>query len=183
MRPGTSRYLQAPIFLPVQARCLYCHTSTVQPKMGGTTNRFVAQPFLHTGVTCEACHGDPASHISSGRKATIVNPAKLEAARRDSICEQCHLESEARFENPNRSILDFRPGDRVTDYFSYFVHEGAPKAGKGAVSQVEALQVSTCKRASGDRLTCITCHNPHLRPTARERVEHYRSKCLQCHSA
>jgi len=182
MRPGTGTYLQAPMFLPVQARCLYCHTSNVQPKVPGTTDRFVGLPFLHTGITCEACHGDAAAHVLSGGRAAVINPAKLEGARRDSICEQCHLESETRFEHPQRSILDFRPGDLVSDYFSYFVHEGAPKAGKGAVSQVEALMVSACKRASGDRLSCITCHNPHLRPSAEERVGYYRSKCLQCHS-
>ena len=72
--------------------------------------------------------------------------------------------------------------DKLTDYVSYFVHDSAPKAAVGAVTQVEALALSACKRASGARLSCITCHNPHDRPT-QNRVQYFRGKCLDCHSA
>src|SRR5262249_19628579 len=33
-----------------------------------------------------------------------------------------------------------------------------------------------------DQLTCLTCHNPHDRPEAREKVAYYRSICLSCHA-
>jgi len=39
----------------------------------------------------------------------MVNPAKLDAARRDSICEQCHLAGEARVEKPGKQLAVFRP--------------------------------------------------------------------------
>lgn len=50
------------------------------------------------------------------------------------------------------------------------------------MSQYEALMHSACKRASGDKLTCITCHDPHYEPSAAERVSYYRGKCLTCHT-
>jgi len=44
---------------------------------------------------------------------SIVNPAKLQQAARDSICEQCHLAGEVRIPNPGKSMADFQPGQRV----------------------------------------------------------------------
>jgi tetratricopeptide (TPR) repeat protein len=54
-----------------------------------------------------------------------------------------------------------------------------------ATSQYEALLESACKRASGDKMTCTTCHDPHASETTQtpaERVAYYRVKCLSCHT-
>jgi Flp pilus assembly protein TadD len=50
-----------------------------------------------------------------------------------------------------------------------------------ATSQWEALLGSQCKKKSGDRLTCTTCHDPHGGPSEQERVSYYRLRCLECH--
>jgi tetratricopeptide (TPR) repeat protein len=34
---------------------------------------------------------------------------------------------------------------------------------------------------SGDKMSCTSCHDPHYSPTAQERVEYFRGKCLACH--
>ena len=41
---------------------------------------------------------------------------------------------------------------------------------------------SRCKIASGDKLTCTTCHDPHGSPSQEERVSYFRGKCLNCHT-
>jgi tetratricopeptide (TPR) repeat protein len=48
---------------------------------------------------------------------------------------------------------------------------------------VENLAQSACKRASGDKLWCGTCHDPHTAPEPSEKVAYFRSKCLSCHQA
>jgi len=183
MRPGFQNSIAAPFDLPVASRCLHCHTSDVQLEMPGTRNRYASLPFLHTGITCEACHGDSSGHVVSGGKGRILNPAKLDPLRRDSICQQCHLEGEILIDRVGKKLAQFRPGELLTDYAAYFVHAGAPKAGFGPVTQVEALPLSKCKQGSGNKLTCTTCHDPHRKLAQAEKVAFYRAKCLQCHSA
>ena len=183
MRPGFQNSIAAPFDLPVSSRCLHCHTSDAQLELPGTRNRYSSLPFLHTGITCESCHGDSSGHVASGGKKSILNPLKLDPLRRDSICQQCHLEGEILIDRAGKKLAQFRPGELLTDYAAYFVHAGAPKAGFGPVTQVEALPLSKCKRASGDKLTCTTCHDPHRKLAPSEKVTFYRGKCLQCHSA
>jgi tetratricopeptide (TPR) repeat protein len=182
MRPGYQNSIEAPFDLPVVSRCLHCHTSDVQLEIPGTRNRFASLRFLHSGITCEACHGDSLKHVASNGKERIVNPAKLDPLRRDSICQQCHLEAEILIDRAGRKLAQYRPGELLKDYATYFVHAGAPKAGFGPVTQVEALPLSKCKQASGDKLTCITCHDPHRKVAHADRAAFYRGKCLQCHS-
>ncbi len=50
-------------------------------------------------------------------------------------------------------------------------------------SHFERLSESACKKASGDRLWCGSCHDPHRAPAETERAGFYRAKCLQCHQA
>jgi predicted CXXCH cytochrome family protein len=63
----------------------------------------------------------------------------------------------------------------------YYVLTGDGKEKVRAVSQFEALTQSACKRAAGDTMTCITCHDPHSSPKPAERAVYYRAKCLSCH--
>jgi len=51
-----------------------------------------------------------------------------------------------------------------------------------AVSQVEQMMASRCFRASEGKLGCISCHDPHDSISEANRVEHYRTKCLDCHA-
>jgi predicted CXXCH cytochrome family protein len=105
----------------------------------------------------------------------------LSPVRRDSICLNCHLEGQAAVVHQGKRLVDFRPGDSIFDYASYFVSQAQPGSGERATSQWEALLQSGCKRGAGDKLTCTTCHDPHSSPRVEERVAYYRAKCLQCH--
>jgi hypothetical protein len=185
LAPGYARYNQPFVTRPILPGCLQCHASGVQ-HLPLTQNQYAARPFEEGGVSCERCHGPGANHIAamrSGRKSDdkhIVNPSKLAPERRDSVCAQCHLTGEARVVRAGRSVESFRAGERLQDHVEVLARAGT--AGEMRVtSHVENLAQSACKQASGDRLWCGTCHDPHTLPSPAARVTWYRAKCLSCH--
>jgi hypothetical protein len=182
MKPGLESMTQAPPALPVQAECLRCHMSAVQHSDSGTINRYSGLPFLHAGITCESCHGDTRQHLATGGKGLVVNPSRLNARLRDSVCISCHLEGDISVQRAGHSALDFKPGDPISNYLAYFVYSGQGATKRG-VSEVEQLSLSLCKRTSGDAMSCMSCHDPHYTPTGpREQAAFYRKKCLACHA-
>jgi hypothetical protein len=180
MTPGYQAAREIPLNLPAYTSCLDCHVSGMQPPVTGTANRYPQPAFTHNGVLCERCHGSGVEHVNGG---PIVNPIKLKPARRDEVCMQCHLEGKTAIERPGHHLYEFRPDDTLADYVRYFVLVGVQGTGLGAVSQVEALLQSACKKKSGDLMSCTSCHDPHQSPTTEDRVAYYRGKCLSCHGA
>jgi predicted CXXCH cytochrome family protein len=181
MAPNYLHVRQMPFNLPVDSGCLHCHASGVQMQQTATLNRYSGLPFLQGGITCEACHGDARAHVASEGKAAVINPSHLAPDRRDAICYRCHLEGETNVQNPAHSPAEFKPGDSLEEFVTYFIR-AQPGGPTRAVSEVEALNLSACKRASGDRMTCTTCHDPHGDPAPADRVAYYRGRCLQCHT-
>jgi photosynthetic reaction center cytochrome c subunit len=168
---------------PVAEACLFCHSGTAL-HVSGTSNGYRSPVFSAESITCERCHGSAEKHLSDPRAATIINPAKLKAAARDSICEQCHLLGVGRVLNPGKKFSDFRPGQPLEDIFTTYVNVSPPDADAGkfkVISHVEQLARSTCARESKGKLWCGTCHDPHDKPL--EPIQFYRSKCLSCHMA
>ena len=163
---------------PAPRSCLFCHASRIQPA-SGAPNRYGSAPFLQDGVGCERCHGPGGEHVRD--RGAMVNPAELTGERRDSVCIQCHLMGDASVRRPGKAIEMYRPGDLLSDFVLTFVYAGVGRGALGAVSQVEALALSQCLQRSGDRMACITCHDPHTSVPAPGRVAYYREKCLSCH--
>jgi tetratricopeptide (TPR) repeat protein len=157
----------------------------MQTPIAGTENKFSGKPFLHSGITCERCHGADLGHAdrkAPGDAASIVNPAKLPAERRDAICMECHFEGTVAVLQPGKHGYEFQPGERLSDYVHYFLLTGNADLQKPrALSQFEALSLSLCKRKSGEKMWCGTCHDPHMEPAAAEKAAYYRAKCLACH--
>jgi hypothetical protein len=162
---------------PIVPSCLQCHASGIQDK-AGTLNGYAAPPFLENGVACERCHGAGSEHIAKGAK--MLNPANLAPAARDSICEQCHLSGEVRVAKPGKDTKALTPGERLADDLTVFVRAGLPSDLR-VTSHVENLAQSACKRASGEKLWCGTCHDPHTAPAPAEKAAYFRGKCLSCH--
>ncbi len=183
MAPAYEGTKTMPAALPVDANCLHCHATEVETALPEARNRFPHRPFDQGGIGCSACHGDPAQHLADNGRGPILNPAKFSVAARDSACIQCHLEGNATVYRPGRSLAQFRPGDTLSDFVVYFVRADQADGGRRASSQYEALLQSACKRASGDKLTCTTCHDPHSSPSPGERVAFFRAKCLNCHTS
>jgi len=111
----------------------------------------------------------------------IVNPSKLDPARRDGVCAQCHLTGAARIARVRAKGASYKPGELLSDYSAFFVWSGAESPSLSVNSHFEKLRQSLCKRASGDRLWCGSCHDPHTEPEPAKRVEFYRARCLKCH--
>jgi len=160
----------------ISSGCLFCHAGEVR-LIGGAQNRFEQIPF--TPISCERCHGPSAEHVKSPSQANIVNPRRLPARARDSVCEQCHLEDAMRILNPGRDWWDFRVGQELERTFAVYVQKNGN--GVKAVSQVEQLAQSKCARASGGRLWCATCHDPHGAPAA-DPAAQMKQICQSCHA-
>jgi hypothetical protein len=180
MSPGYAALQAMELNHPVDSTCLFCHASRVQPTRKGTLNGFDGVPFLQNGVGCERCHGPGSQHVKGA--GPIVNPAKLSGDRRDSICMQCHIEGEARIARAGRSQEDYRPGDVLSDTLAVFVRANDAEERRGAVSHVESIAASLCKQSSGEALSCITCHDPHVQPGDAEKGAYYRARCIGCHA-
>ena len=181
MRPSFHQDKEMPFNLPIDPGCIRCHVSGAVEQDPGTQNHYSDGPFLHGGIMCESCHGNTAKHVASGGKIPVVNLAALDPDRRDSVCLNCHLEGDSNIQHSGVSVADFKPGDSITDFVSYYIRAGAGATNRG-VSQVEALNLSMCKRMSDGRMTCTTCHDPHYTPPAAQRAAFFRTKCLACHN-
>jgi tetratricopeptide (TPR) repeat protein len=177
--PGYREARGIPMNLPAVPSCLNCHASGLDQPVAGTDCKFSGAPFAHGGITCERCHGVGDGHLEG--KGRIVNPAKLPAEQRDSICMECHFEGTAAVEQPGKHLHEFRPGDRLSDYEHYFLLQGTQPEKAQALSPFEALSLSACKQKSRDKMWCGSCHDPHSEPAAAEKAAYYRGKCLACH--
>lgn len=167
---------------PVTAECLWCHAGRPRP-IARTVNRFESPPFAAEAISCDRCHGPVEGHLQSPSSSTILNPARLPAVARDSVCEQCHLSGEVRVLNPGKTFGDFEAGMPLEQVFSVYLQE-VPEGPAGrfkVVSHVEQLAASRCSRESGGKLWCGTCHNPHEKPA--NPAAYYRERCLSCHGA
>jgi hypothetical protein len=173
MAPGYEDDREPDFNRPITAECLFCHATgaAIIPK---TLNRLADFSALR-GISCERCHGDASDHLAHPQAGNIVNPAKLGHAERDSVCEQCHLAGEARVTQPERDIASFRPGQSLSDYVAVFVATDS-RSGMRVNSHAAALAASRCRSASGGKLWCGSCHDPHGPPI------NYQEVCLGCHT-
>jgi Flp pilus assembly protein TadD len=181
LAPAYDAYAYPYLTRPAMPACLTCHASSLT-LVQGTQNRYGDPPFGEGGVACERCHGPGEAHIRAGDRRAILNPAKLAPDTRDGVCAQCHLTGEVRVMKAGRDWQSYQVGQRLSESMTVFVRAGA-SAGMKVTSHVEKLAQSACKRASGDRLWCGTCHDPHAVPAPAERAAWFRKKCETCHES
>jgi predicted CXXCH cytochrome family protein len=175
--PGYQTSKDASLTRAIEIKCLQCHSGRWQP-VEGTQNRYGGDPFLEAGIGCERCHGPGAKHASSP-PAGIVNPAKLDARRRDSVCAQCHLTGDARIARAGRGLRTYRPGDLLSDHVVSFIRPASTVF--RVTSHYETLAQSACGKASRGKLWCGTCHDAHSVPAPAESASYFRARCLGCH--
>lgn len=181
MAPNHLSDREAPLTMAVDPGCLHCHTSGVAASLPDARNHYAGIPFASGGIHCSACHGDSSAHLASKGKVAMLKLDALDPVRRDSVCLNCHLEGETAVDRLGKNPQDFRPGDNLFDLTGFFVFRGERGSAGRATSQWEALLQSECKKKSGDRMTCTTCHDPHGSPPPDQRIAFYRQRCLQCH--
>ena len=176
LSPGYARAPAVDFDRPITETCLFCHAGTA--KFSGADGRRPAGAAL-TAISCERCHGPSEDHVRRPSAGNIVNPAKLPARARDSVCEQCHLEGAVRVLNPGKNWGDFHPGENLERTVAVYVLNQNSHEAK-AVSQFEQLAQSQCALRSSGRLWCGTCHQPHGQPT--DRNFEIRGICVSCHA-
>lgn len=158
----------------VTPECLFCHTSQ-------------SAQITPVAISCERCHGNAEPHALHPTKTNVTNPARLPPAQRAAVCEQCHLNGEARIPQPNRKLEDFRPGQALEDYLAIFVAV-SPAEELKVISHSEQLAQSkcgplwcgSCHKVHGEAVsitkTCQGCHAQ--RPASHPRTE---AACETCH--
>ena len=177
---------------PIDASCIVCHSGRPNP-VGGTAGQFREPPFEELAIGCENCHGPGEAHVREMQEGTsaedsanpsIVNPGKLSPWLADNVCMSCHQTGDARVLQPGKNFQDFRPGqplDRtITLLMAPPTRESPPRS--DLVQQYFSMILSKCYRSSGGKLSCISCHDPHVQPSHEKAPAYYRGKCLICHT-
>ena len=170
---------------PIKPICLFCHNDPTPLRPGKMAS--YAEP-LALGITCARCHGNGAEHVAiraagrggpaGAKDPTILNPKRLSQKRQLQICQQCHLAGAARILMPGQKWTEYDPRSPLADFMSLYVPKEASGPAFGIASHGHRLAMSPCAKASGDKLTCTTCHNPHRRDAEKEK----NNGCLSCHS-
>jgi predicted CXXCH cytochrome family protein len=170
---------------PITAGCLFCHANRFDP-LEGTLNHYRPSIFEGHSIGCERCHGPGESHVKSpfpavGQAPNIVNPSDLSPALREDVCRQCHLQGDERVERAGLTRSDYRPGLPLSEFESVFTRISRHER-KRFFGQVEQLNESRCFQASGGRMGCVSCHDPHRKPSETEVAAFFRGRCLNCHA-
>ena len=186
LSPGYGEFSTRPDFeRAIQPDCLFCHANQFRA-VAGTVNRYDKPIFQGHAIGCERCHGPGELHVnraglSAGSDMTIVNPAHLTPALRDSVCQQCHLQGSVRFARDGREPFDYRPGLPLHRFLAVFLMKKGYGGTFEAVGHDEQMEASRCYAASKGQLGCISCHDPHRLPAPATKVAYYRERCLACH--
>ena len=178
--------------------CMSCHNA-LPDFVDGSENKFTSIP---DGISCERCHGPGSLHVKEKKEGklvnireetdySIVNPSKLSWQLQIDVCQRCHLQGNAVLK-PGKKFSDFRPGMHLDSVMDVYMpkYEGDNTSFIMA-SHAQRLQMSKCfinanpqiaSNNSNLKLTCITCHNPHISVKVTGK-EVYNKACQKCHSS
>lgn len=155
--PGMEKYdpnvVGVDVSLADTAKCIRCHSVPVPDGPLLPERKFL-------GVGCESCHGPAGAHVQAmqkGEKSLGLQSLKgVGGAELNRLCGQCHQT----IDSVTKDALSTTATSRFQPY---------------------GLSQSKCFKASGDKLTCVTCHNPHQ--DASTDTKGYEKTCLSCHTA
>ncbi len=199
MSPGYDEVVSLGFRRQIGDECMFCHAGIVERE---SSNRYHFQ-VQELSIGCERCHGPGETHVKhyqANSEATtppstgnVANPSKLDRAKVQSICAQCHLQGNVTMYAEGKDAWSFLPGTNLEDIkVEYAV--GSDDGDHGFVGHFSQMEQSKCYIES-ESMTCVSCHDPHhadkLAPeptataipnvTGAESAERQRQDCLQCH--
>ena len=200
MTPGYDQAAQEDFHGSISYDCIFCHDAYPRA-IASQAVRESGEPIfvsrLPEGIDCQRCHGPGKEHVeaASSDKATIsqirdaiVNPARLSRERQLEVCMECHL-STSGSQGANvsrrleRDVFSYIPGQPLSGYKLYFDQAGSEQ-NKGGFKIVDAayrLSFSACFRKS--KMTCLTCHDPHVQDHGEDARMRYTKICEGCHQS
>lgn len=198
MSPGYESKNHYGLSRQIKRECMFCHNAFPETAMEVDEywQRDTFPEKLKSGIDCQRCHGPGEAHLKqvysentsiAAIQKSIINPAKLPAGKRDSVCFQCHLlpvVSMIGMRDFSRTDYSFRPGEDLTSYLLHvdIVDENMAKEDRFEINhQAYRLTQSRCFTETNNQLTCISCHNPHKKPAETEFVQHVANQCIACH--
>lgn len=167
----------------VPQACIVCHSGRARA-VSNRNGEYLDPPFAELAIGCENCHGPGEQHVKSSGHGSIVNPAKLPNRLAEEICMNCHQRGDTRILQPGKTFADFRPGEWLVDTLAIFKVPATPgaQANSDLLEHDAAMKASKCFRASGGKLSCFTCHDPHVQPRGDRVASYFREKCFVCHT-
>jgi nitrate reductase cytochrome c-type subunit len=134
-------------------QCVHCHAVT-------TPDSTLKPDPAFFGVGCESCHGPGSAHVEAMRAGkplglSMERLQEWDATRLNTLCARCH-----------RGRDDISMSSEQANQTNRFMPYG--------------LMKSRCFLGSGNRLSCMTCHDPH--GDAMTDPKGYEAACLSCHS-
>lgn len=163
-------------FFALDATCIACHTDP--PRRSLTADEVFFDP-LPPGVGCERCHGPGAKHIATSKPEDIVNPKRLTALQQVELCAQCHQDTASVY-LPGKQPFGYRPGDPLDAFRRNELREPAEPDRMILLQHPERMTRSACFLKSEGRMTCTTCHDPHVSSRGQS-AAHWRERCNSCH--
>ncbi len=96
----------------ITASCAFCHVGQIVRDEPLHPYRF---QVVEQSIGCERCHGPGERHVQARQNKAavladefIVQPAKLERELAEAICQQCHLQGDAKVNPLGKDDWDFR---------------------------------------------------------------------------
>ena len=143
----------------VTRKCFDCHST----QLVAQGEQRIDERTMIPNVSCERCHGPGRAHVAAARQnapraqlSLPFGPDRWTSAEQLRFCGECHRHPDG----PHPA--EIRRGDPMLARF-----------------QPIGLSLSRCYVQSDGKLSCVTCHDPHSRPSV-NRGE-YDSICLNCH--
>jgi predicted CXXCH cytochrome family protein len=141
-------------------------------------------------VGCERCHGPGSDHVAKPTRATIVNPARLDAVAATDTCIQCHSQGQPLQKPLNGVYYDwpagYEPGKNLRDFWQLedhklgettFTHFADGTAHKNRMQGNDFVQSAMYSHG----ITCFSCHDVHGTDNRAQLLKPANVLCLECH--
>lgn len=197
MSPGYDTAHHSRTTRPITRECLFCHNAYPDVVAGsdgfGDPHRFPER--LPMGLGCQRCHGPAQAHVDLAYSAeasdseiadSILNPDDLPQPLQVDLCMQCHLQGSSRLASLvrrfGRDDFSYQPGEPLEEYLVHIDYAFDPSTEEFEINHHGLrMQQSACWIESDGAMTCTTCHDPHRKMPAGDRLAFHRGRCLTCH--